>query len=135
MSNVARKYTGSTIFTVCIVYTKVCLRFSIVCWHLIRGVIMGFALNRTALYCVLYMLLGLFLIIFSNFGCVSYTRVRLTHECDLYTSATYTQAYTVIIIHAIWFLRVIYDIWSYSFLASWLLSLAFLCQCEQQFSF
>ena len=91
MSNVACKYTGSTIFTVCIVYTKVCLRFSIVCWHLICGVIMGFAINRTALNCVLYMLLGLFLIIFSNFGFVSYTQVRLIHECDLHTSATYTR--------------------------------------------
>ena len=104
VSNLDKKYTCSTIFTVCNVYTTVNSRFSVVCWHFhtcytgIFGVhdrvIMGFALNRTACFsfflilfyqlwwCVLYMLLGLFAIFLSNFGDASYTQAYTVGGLD-----------------------------------------------------
>ena len=106
VSNLARKYTGSMIFTVCIVYTTVCSRLSL-CANIFTLVVLekylgatwwlcynGFVSNRTALFwlflntfyqlwgVVLYMLLGLFANIFVQFW------VRLKHECVLYQACT-----------------------------------------------
>ena len=125
MSNLASKYTGSTIFTACIVYTTVCSRLSIVCWHFhtcCTGKIFGahlvtvvewgshqigpryFGFFSILFYqlwgCVLYMLLGLFDNIFLHF-----------QACILYTRATYTQVFTVRSYTSMWGLWSLVNKW------------------------
>ena len=107
MSKLASKYTGSTIFTVCIVYTMVCSRLSIACWHfqtfyagkIFRGQVVtvlkwGSRQIRPRYFTFFSLLfykfwgcgvpytcyLGFFLIFFTYFVGASYTRLQHIHR-------------------------------------------------------
>ena len=87
----ASKYTGSTIFTVCIVYTSVCSRLLTVCWHF-HTYINGKTILETRGDRVIMGLcqigpryLSFFSILFYQF-----------YGWVLYTSVTYKHMYTVV---------------------------------------
>ena len=79
VSNLARKYTGGTIFTACIVYATVCSRLSIVCWHfhtcctgkIFEGHVV--TVLEWGSHQIGPRYFGFFSLLFTNFGGTSYT--------------------------------------------------------------